>query len=498
MRIPTYRTGLLAPACAVALALAGCQSRPSIEPAQAERAIADATGVPGDAIEFTVLGGPDDVPASPAGSLDLADAVRRALRNSPELQAALAKVRGAEAEASQARLLPNPVLSVVLRFSTGTGTPDIEAGLAQELISLLRRPGRVRAADARLRGAASDAVTAALDVVGDVRERYAGVQSLDALIGVLEERRRLVDRLLELARARQAAGEGTPLDVLTLQAQRVELETEVADRELERRSQRLALSRLMGQPSGAADWVVAPWTPPGRAAAESEWVAAALERRPEVQSKQWELTVREEELGQTRLAPFGDASVGLAAERQGGWSVGPSLDAPLPVFDTGQARRAAAEAAVVGARHELTRARRGVIEEVRQAHATLLASQGNLDRVRGELIPLQQRRLDQAEAQYRAGQTDVTTLFLAEQELRAARAKQVELERRTSESLIRLQRAVGGPGVVTTRNLAGPSTAPSPASRPAAGGTPYDMHLADRDPTPALSVEGRKSEETHD
>jgi outer membrane protein TolC len=285
-----------------------------------------------------------------------------------------------------------------------------------------------------------------------------------------------VDRLLELARARQAAGEGTPLDVLTLQAQRVELEAEIGDRELERRTQRLTLSRLMGQPSGAADWAVSPWSPPGRSAAESEWVAAALERRPEVQAKQWELAAREEELAQTRFAPWDDTSAGVASERQDGWSVGPSLNMPLPVFDMGQARRATAAAAMAGARHELTQARRAVIEEVRQAHVTLLASQRNLDRVRDELIPLQQRRLDQAEAQYRAGQTDITTLFLAEQELRAARAKQVELERRTSESLIRLQRAVGGPGVVTSRNLAGPTTAPaaSPSTRPAASRPPHE------------------------
>jgi cobalt-zinc-cadmium efflux system outer membrane protein len=163
-------------------------------------------------------------------------------------------------------------------------------------------------------------------------------------------------------------------------------------------------------------------------------------------------------LAQTTFAPFDGASVGVASQREDGWSAGPSIDTPLPVFDTGQARRAAAEAAVIGARHELTQSRRTVIEEVRQAHATLLASQGNLDRVTRELIPLQQRRLDQAEAQYKAGQTDITALFLAEQDLRAARAKRVELERRTSESLIRLQRAVGGPGIVTDRRLADPTT----------------------------------------
>jgi outer membrane protein TolC len=438
--------------------------------------VAAAVGVPSDAIAFRREGGDDDVSTPPSGALALPESIRRSLEHSPELQAALARVRSAESEALQSRLLPNPVLSVVLRFSVETGTPNIETGLAQELVSLLGRPGRARVADSRLRAAAAETLTTALDVVTEVRERYAGVQSLDALIGLLEDRRRLFDRLLELARARQAAGEGTPLDVLTLQAQRVELDTEVADRELERRSQRLALSRLMGQPSGSADWVVSPWSSPGRAAGEVEWVAAALEHRPEVQAKRWELAAREAELAQTKLTPFDGASVGVAAERDDGWSAGPSLDTPLPVFDTGQARRAAAEAAVIGARHGLTRSRRAVTEEVRQAHATLLASQGNLDRVTKQLIPLQQRRLDQAEAQYRAGETDITALFLAEQELRAARAKQVELERRTSESLIRLERAVGGPGVVTSQRLAGPATAPasSPATRPAASRPPHD------------------------
>jgi outer membrane protein TolC len=216
-----------------------------------------------------------------------------------------------------------------------------------------------------------------------------------------------------------------------------------------------------------------------------------------VQAKQWELTAREEELAQARFAPFDGTSVGVASERQDGWSAGPSIEMPLPLFDMGQGRRAAAEASVAGARHELTQARRAVIEEVRQAHATLLASEGNLDRVRTELIPLQQRRLDQAEAQYRAGQTDITTLFLAEQELRAARAKQVELERRTSESLIRLQRAVGGPGVVASQNLAGPTTAPSssPTTRPAASRPPHEI---EPDGHAAYVAEADKQAKSHD
>lgn len=59
---------------------------------------------------------------------------------------------------------------------------------------------------------------------------------------------------------------------------------------------------------------------------------------------------------------------------------------------------------------------------------------------------MQEQRRSLADAAFRAGQTDVTALFLAEQDLRAAQAKAVDLDRKTAIAGIRLQRAVGGPG----------------------------------------------------
>lgn len=53
-------------------------------------------------------------------------------------------------EAKQARLLPNR-MSVVFRWPQGGGSPEVEAGLAADLVSLLSRPGRLTAADSRLR-----------------------------------------------------------------------------------------------------------------------------------------------------------------------------------------------------------------------------------------------------------------------------------------------------------------------------------------------------------
>src|SRR5436190_15648809 len=50
------------------------------------------------------------------GTLTLQDAVRRAMLHDPRLQAALAQVQVTQADAMQARLLPNPILSVSVRM----------------------------------------------------------------------------------------------------------------------------------------------------------------------------------------------------------------------------------------------------------------------------------------------------------------------------------------------------------------------------------------------
>lgn len=409
-----------------------------------------ATGV-ADPIAFKVHGGPIDVDVAAPTVLTLPDALRLALTNAPRVQAAAARARAALAEAEQARLWPNPVLGVAVRFPEGGGTPDVEAGLAADLLALLQRPRRASAADHRLRAASSEALGAALDVVADVQERYAAVQALDAQVAVLGERRQIIGRLLESAKARLDAGEGTRLDVLTLDTERVELEGEIAERAAERRDQRLALARLIGTPSTEAEWRVSPWEPtPLPALPESAWVSTALERRPEIQARRWELAALGDEAALTRFAPFDGAEVGAEAERDDGWSLGPAASSPLPLFDWGQGRRAKARAEQIEARHQLTEARRQVVEDVRRALAALAGARAALERVELELVPLQRQRREQAEAAYQSGSADVTAVLLAEQGFQTSRAKRIELQRKASAALFRLRRAAGGPGAAAT------------------------------------------------
>jgi outer membrane protein TolC len=274
---------------------------------------------------------------------------------------------------------------------------------------------------------------------------------------VLQQRRRTLESILAIADARQRVGEAARLDVLTIAAQRAELETEMLEKEAEGRDERLALARLLGHPSSAAAWTLTPVAPPVGADDEAAWIRAALRHRPELQMQRWELAALGDEAALTRYS-FWEGSVGVHGERDGAWSTGPGLDLPLPLFDWGQARQDLAQARVTEARHRLTQATRQTVEDVRRAWAALELRRRAVEKAETELIPFQQQRLAQAQAQYRNGLADVTAVLLAEQDAQASRAKLVALQRSLAVTFFRLQRAVGGHGRSPT--------APSPATAP--------------------------------
>jgi cobalt-zinc-cadmium efflux system outer membrane protein len=426
------------------------------------RQLSAATGV-ADAIQLRTSGESVDVPFD-SDTLSMRDAIERSLQHDPELQSALARVRSALADANQARLLPNPILSVALRFpEAGVGKPVIEAGLAADLLALLQMPGRISVADNRLRAASAEALTSALDDLAKVQERYASVQALDAQVDVLEERHGLIGRLVDQAKARVQAGESAQLDLLTLETERIGIEADIIDLSAERRQERLRLARLIGAPSSNADWKIPSWEPiRDSSPAERDCISTALESRPEIQAAQWELAARGDEAALAKLAFFDGASVGADAERDGPWTIGPSISTPIPFMDWGQQKHAKAEAQRIEARHKLSHARRKVVEEVRVAIESVNSSEHALAKARDELIPLQDRRREQAEAQYRNGFADITAVLLAEQDAKAARVKLIELQLKASLARFRLQRAIGG--VTASRDLA-PATIPTTQNR---------------------------------
>lgn len=433
----------------VLFAAAGCVGSPP-QP-EAERRIGEATGSTAP-ILFLPEGDATDATWATAAELALGEAIRRALLSDTRLQSHLARVRVALADAEQVRLLPNPVLEIAYRFPTDELAPDeIEIGVAAELVSLLTRPGRSRAADDRLRGSVADSVDQALDIVATVRARYAGIQAFENLIPALEERRELLRRLVTVAQDRLDSGEGTRLDVTSLRTQEAELELDILDLARGRRDARLALAHLTGAPSDDATWTVErrPIIAPLSEDVEERWISAALVKRPDIEALGWEVEALKEEAELAGLSILEGGGVGVSGEKADSWSIGPALSVPIPLFDFGKVRRARAEAALVEAQHRVIEARRLAVSEVRRAYASSIALQRSIERLRDVVLPLQRQRREEIEAIYLGGQADITTLIIAEQDVRLSQVRLVQLEEKVTIARAELERAVGGPNAAS-------------------------------------------------
>jgi cobalt-zinc-cadmium efflux system outer membrane protein len=419
----------------------GCVAPPPEVDAGA--AAASAVDVQGS-FELRVDGEPVDAAADPGATLPLAIAIRSSLDHSAPLQAALARALVAVAEADQARRLPNPLLTILVRFPEGGGSANVEAGLSQELFALFQRRRRARAADARLEGAAFAAASVALDVVAQTRTLYAQAQALDERVVLLGERRVIAERLLGVAKARFEAGEATRPDVTTLQTRLLEVELEIASLESTRRSARLALARQIGAPGGGTAWSLDAWLAVAPIdEEEGVWIERALARHPDLEVRRFELAALGDDAALARSWLDG-TSVGLDAERDGEWRIGPTASVPLPLFDDGSARGRAAQARVIAARHELTEAQRAVVEEVRAALDAYRSARASVVRVRDELIPLQQQRRAETESIYLQRESDLAPVLLAESDLQESLQRLVDLEETAAIEHARLERAAGG------------------------------------------------------
>ncbi|MDG2213911.1 MAG: TolC family protein [Verrucomicrobiota bacterium] len=432
---------LTLPFLIIALAL-GCATAPPGH--DTARQIQSAAGL-SDAIDFHIDALPLNAPAKVSDSLTLSKAIEQALHQSPKLQIALAEVRATQADAHQSRLLPNPILDIALRLPEGGGSTIVETSVSVDLIQVLQMPRRISASDAALRAASARAVTTALDAINKVQRSYYTVHALRSEVGLITQRTGHLDELLAIAQRRLKAGETTQLDVTTLKAEQAVAAIDLRDRKLQLDLEELTLTRLLGQPSGATDWSLATPLPAAPVTEnKADNIARALRARPEIQAERWQLASLEDKKALARLAWLEGAAAGLDAERDSDWSLGPSANVPLPLFDWGQARRAKARAQAIAARHRLTQTLRQVVQEVRQAQ-TSLAQLGIIVRqAREELIPLQIERVRLARAVYEAGQSDITPLRLAELDLLEAQLKLLHLNHRTTLSIIALDHATGG------------------------------------------------------
>jgi len=335
-------------------------------------------------------------PAAPARAtvLTLETAIDTALADSPELRASSSRIEAAQGRAAQARLWPNPELTVAAEdiparsgsFSDSKST----LGVAQRVPypGKKKLDGQVGAAGTRV--AEAEWALRRLELVRDVKAAFFRVLAAERLVAVSRELAAVAESSATTARKRVEAGAAADQEQLRAEIQLDQAGTELAGFERETSTARQELATLLGHP----EWSEAR-------------VSGTLVDRPdhallEIGSEQWlaqhpghvaARNARDQtllELKRARLEPYPDVTLGVSGGREGPADVSIvefRLGLPLPIFDRSKGRKQEARANVGVAQAQVAAAEQRLLRDWRIARQRFRAAAQQVASYRDRILP---------------------------------------------------------------------------------------------------------------
>jgi len=392
-----------------------------------------------------------------------ADALAAFERTSPALAEARAAEEAARADVSQAKLRPNPTLSLgASNVPLETNPPPIGngPGLGNNLVTSIgieqpielggKRSHRVAVAKGALTGAGLSRADAVRKAKAELKLAFWGAVRARERRALAEQVRARSAETLRIMRARYANQDISALDLDKIELETAQQENEVADAVANERAAVADLLRLVGPGAPAQVEVsgeLASHAPPldvdrlaERARAHRPDLAAA---RRAAETARLSLS-----LAQSQAVP--DVTVGLGYTRsravQSGdnpQTLGLTISVPLPLFsrNQGEIQKARVE---ISRTDDATRAlEAGVAREVAAAHARYAAAAEKVARYDGGALARAERSLAVAEKTYRSGDRSLLEFLEAERTFIAVRADYLDTMYELRAARLELEQAVG-------------------------------------------------------
>ena len=325
----------------------------------------------------------------PGASLDALtreDAVAIALWNSPSFGATLTALGLARADLAEARLLRNPILSLLFPI----GTKQLEWTLQYPLEVLWQRPRRVAAATLNARAVGERLVYDGLALVASVRTSFIETAAGDRRVELAAENATLIRRIATIADARLRAGDISDREARAPKSDAAQAEAEIRSLEHEREAALLALIAGMGLDTPPADVQLAQSEPLTAEACPSPeaLVEDAVASRPDVRAAEIAIEAAAARLSWERsrvvnLMAMLDAN-GRGAEAD---ELGPGLSGELPIFSRNQGPISRAEVELERASLEYVAVRTRVAAEVRSAAVRVAQARDAMASWANDIIP---------------------------------------------------------------------------------------------------------------
>jgi NodT family efflux transporter outer membrane factor (OMF) lipoprotein len=487
----TGLTALTALATAIALLLTGCATPGPSQPA-ATMAAPQALGLQAD----TAVAFPADRWWQAFQQPELDALVERALAGNPNLKAAEARVRraqagvaGAEAnerpsaqlsvEATRQRYTENGLIPPPLA-GTQQNSGTVQVGGSWELDFFGRHREELQSAVGSERAAQAEAQAARVLLAANIARSYVQLAHLFELRDVAQLTLSHRQQLLELIRQRVQSGLDTNVELRQGEGQVPEIRQQLEQLDEQITLTRHALAALTGQPPDALALLAPRLQPVQAVAVPAVLPADLLGRRADIAAARWRAEAATHDVAAARAQFYPSvnltAFVGFNAfgldrvldfgSRQ--YGAGPALS--LPLFDAGRLR----------AQHQGRQAERDAAIE--SYNATVLDAVHDAADQIASLQAVQRQQREQAVAQaaaesafdlavqrYRAGLASFLTVLTAENNVLAQRRGGADLKARALDLQVALARALGGGYVAPqAQALAAVTAATATSAQPAA------------------------------
>ncbi len=356
-------------------------------------------------------------------------AVKLALLNNAELQAAFEELGMARGDLVRALRLPNPSVEGSLLYEDGE-SPAVELSLSQDLSELIFLPMRNGVAQAEFASIKLDVAGRAMDLILEVRKAFYGYladqQILQLRATVLEASKASATAAEEIHRA----GNMTDLDLGSQQVLYEEARVSYSSAETALATSRERLNTLLGVWEQDTGWQAAGRLNDPEEVSSESLEGQAIERSVELAAIRQRFTAASRRANLARaqgLLP--ELEAGVAFERDGGeWGYGPVVEVELPIFYQGQGEVACAQA-------EMRREQQLYVSMGVRVRAAMRAVQARASTARERalylrdvLLPMRERILNDTQLQFNAMNTSVFQLLMA-------RRDQVETGRAYVDSL---------------------------------------------------------------
>lgn len=281
-------------------------------------------------------------PFNPAGPLDMTDVAILAAVNNPQLKAARRQAGVARAQLFDARLLPDPQLSVNPDFTTNRApglTNALSVGLSYDLKTLITRWAGVSAARSAVHQVDLGLLWSEWQVVQQARSLFIQVTEQEAALTLLRRFQALYAQ--RYARSSKALRQGNlTLDVVgTDLTALLDANTRVNDMERKLNETRQNLNVLLGiAPEAPLKLATADSVPPVSAAQIHAALANLPNRRPDLLALRAGYHSQEQRVRQAVLAQFPALNVGVTRSRDNSdvHSTGLGITLTLPILNRNQ------------------------------------------------------------------------------------------------------------------------------------------------------------------